>query len=99
MPQENVEVLRSSFEAWNRNDWETLMACHAPDVVAVPPAEWPEAETGTSRDTLRHQFERAKDLLRQPRPISSLDHRRSHHKTPLPASRPPRDAPRIRSVL
>jgi hypothetical protein len=27
MPQENVEVLRRSFEAWNRNDWETLMAC------------------------------------------------------------------------
>src|SRR5918994_1972082 len=60
MSQENVEVLRRSFEAWNRNDWETLMACHAPDVVAVPPAEWPEAETGTSRETLRHQFERAK---------------------------------------
>src|SRR5215207_5876221 len=60
MSQKNVEVLRRSFEAWNRNYWETLMACHAPDVIAVPPAEWPEAETGRSRDTLRHQFERTK---------------------------------------
>lgn len=30
------------------------MACHAPDVIAVPPAEWPEAEPGTSRDMSRH---------------------------------------------
>ena len=36
------------------------MACHARDVVAVPPAERHEAETGTSRNTLRRQFERTK---------------------------------------
>ena len=60
MSQENVEVLRRAFAAWNRNDWEGLMACYAPDVITVPPAEWPEAETGTSRDALRHQFEQTK---------------------------------------
>lgn len=60
MPEENVEVLRRAFEAWNRNDWQALMACYAPDVVTVPPTEWPEAETGTSRETLRRQFEEAK---------------------------------------
>jgi ketosteroid isomerase-like protein len=60
MSQANVEVLRRAFEAWNRNDWEALMACYAPDVIVVPPAEWPEAETGTSREALRHQFEQAK---------------------------------------
>ena len=61
MSQENVEIVRRGFEAWNRNDWETLMARYDPDVITVPPAEWPEAETGTNRDTLRHQFEQAKD--------------------------------------
>ena len=60
MSEQEVELLRRSFEAWNRNDWDTLMACHASDVIAVPPAEWPEAETVTSRDTLRHQFEQTK---------------------------------------
>lgn len=60
MSQANEEVLRRSFDAWNRNDWETLMACHAADVIAVPPAEWPEAEVGTNRDALRRQFEQTK---------------------------------------
>ena len=60
MSEENVEVLRRAFEAWNRNDWEALMACYAPDVITVPPAEWPEAETGTNRETLRRQFVEAK---------------------------------------
>jgi ketosteroid isomerase-like protein len=36
------------------------VACYAPDVITVPQAEWPEAETGTSRETLRHQFEQTK---------------------------------------
>ena len=53
-------MLRRSFEAWNRNDWDTLMTCYSPDVVLVPPAEWPDVETSTTRDALRHQFEQAK---------------------------------------
>ena len=60
MSQENVEVLRRAFEAWNRNDWQSLMDCYDRDVITVPPAEWPEAVTGTNRETLRHQFEEAK---------------------------------------
>ena len=60
MSQENVEVLRRSFEAWNRNDWSALMACHDPDVVVVAPAEWPEAEMTAGSDALRQQWEQAK---------------------------------------
>ena len=45
MSQENVEIVRRALQAWNRNDWETLMASYAPDVIAVPPPEWPEAES------------------------------------------------------
>jgi len=58
MSQENVEIVRRGFEAWNRNDWDTLMAVFAPDVVAIAPAEWPEPEIGTGREALRDQFER-----------------------------------------
>lgn len=60
MSQRNVDVLRRSFEAWNRNDWDALMACHGPDVVVVAPAEWPEAEMAAGRDALRRQWEQAK---------------------------------------
>jgi ketosteroid isomerase-like protein len=63
MSQENVEVLRRSFEAWNRNDSSTLMACHDPDVVVVAPAEWPEAEMAAASDALRQQWEQAKASL------------------------------------
>ena len=60
MSEENVEVIRRGFEAWNRNDFETLMADYAPDVVVVPPAEWPEGSMLTGRDDARAEYERMK---------------------------------------
>ena len=58
MSEENVEIVRRAFEAWNRDDLEGLMAVIDPDVVAVAPAEWPESDIGTGREALHDQFER-----------------------------------------
>jgi ketosteroid isomerase-like protein len=33
MSQENVEVVRRSFDAWNDGDIEAIRGCHAEDVV------------------------------------------------------------------
>ena len=43
MSDADVEVVRSSFEAWNTGDLEAWAAYFAPDVVIGAPAGWPEA--------------------------------------------------------
>ena len=61
MSQENVELTRRAFDAWNRNDWTTLERCHDPDVIIVAPEGWPEAEGARGWRETRQQYERLKD--------------------------------------
>jgi ketosteroid isomerase-like protein len=61
MPEENVELVRRSFEAWNRNDWEALKQLYDADVEAVAPTGWPETGVIRGYDEVRIQFERNKD--------------------------------------
>jgi ketosteroid isomerase-like protein len=61
MSQENVDVVRRSFAAWNRTDWEALQAIYAPDVIVVAPPEWPESEGAHGWEEWRVQIERLKD--------------------------------------
>ena len=67
MSAENVEVVRRAAEAWNRDDLDAVMALYAEDVVAVAPAEWPEAGTFSGRDAVREQFARLKDSWEEER--------------------------------
>lgn len=61
MPQEHVELVRRVNEAWNRNDWQELEACYAPDVVVTAPQGWPEAGERRGWQEARVQFELLKD--------------------------------------
>ena len=67
MSRENVEIVRRATEAWNRDDWEALMALYDDDVVIVAPEEWPEAGTFSGRDAVREQFARLKDSWEEER--------------------------------
>jgi ketosteroid isomerase-like protein len=61
MSQENVELVRRAFDAWNRNDWATLERCHDPEVTIVAPDGWPEADDARGWEATRQQYERLKD--------------------------------------
>jgi ketosteroid isomerase-like protein len=64
----NVEVMRQSFEGWNRNDWEaSLEEIYDPDVVGIAPKEWPEAGNPEGWEELRAQFARNKDSWEEER--------------------------------
>lgn len=58
---EDIEVVRRSFEAWNANDWSGLEAAYDPKVVADPPEGWPEGETAHGWEAVRMQFVRLKE--------------------------------------
>jgi ketosteroid isomerase-like protein len=53
-------VVRASFEAFNRGDWEALGALWDPGGTVVAPAEWPEGGNREGWAEVRAQFERLK---------------------------------------
>jgi ketosteroid isomerase-like protein len=61
MPEEIVEVVRRSFDAWNSNDWEALEELYDPDAVAQAPDGWPEPGVIEGFEAVREQFARNKD--------------------------------------
>ena len=50
MPQENVEILRAAFEAWNAGDMEALFAHFHPELVYHPRADEPDPSPHVGRD-------------------------------------------------
>ena len=57
MSQENVEVVRAAFEAWNAGDMGAFRELYDPDVIATPLEGWPERGPFPGREAFMHQFE------------------------------------------
>src|SRR2546426_6671011 len=50
MSQENVEIVRASFEAWNAGDMEAVFAHLHPELVYHPRADEPDPSPHVGRD-------------------------------------------------
>ena len=57
MSQENVEVVRAFFEAWNAGDMDALRELHDPDAIMRTPEGWPEPGPYVGRDAVMRQFQ------------------------------------------
>ena len=56
MSQENVEVARRAYEAWNVGDVDALRETHDPDVIARYPEDWPESGPFVGREAVVRQL-------------------------------------------
>jgi len=52
MSQENVEIVRAAFEAWNAWDLDALRELLVPNVVVRLPEDWPEPGPWVGRETV-----------------------------------------------
>ena len=59
-PEENVEVVRRSIEAWNENDWAAMEARVDPAITVKAPEGWPESGEFSGWPAVRTQYERLK---------------------------------------
>jgi ketosteroid isomerase-like protein len=50
MSQENVEIVRALYEAWNAGDMDALRELYDPDVHLVPGKGWHEPRPYVGRD-------------------------------------------------
>jgi ketosteroid isomerase-like protein len=57
MSEENVEIVRASFRAWNAGDMDALRELHDPGVIARPLQGWPEPGPFVGREAVMRQFE------------------------------------------
>ena len=61
MSQENVEVVRSLFDAYNAGDMESFAALHDSGVIWAALEGWPEAETIVGREACMRQYRRGRE--------------------------------------
>ncbi len=61
MSQENVEVVRRGFAAWNAGDTEGLRETYDPDVFMSNPEGWPEPGPFVGREAVMHQFQQIRE--------------------------------------
>jgi hypothetical protein len=59
--QENVEVLRAFYTAWDAGDMDALRELHDPSVIMHHPSGWPEPGPEVGRDAVMRQFHRLRD--------------------------------------
>ena len=61
MSDQNVEIVRASFEAWNAGDMDAYRELYDPDAVLRMPEGWPEPGPYFGRETAMRQFEQLND--------------------------------------
>jgi ketosteroid isomerase-like protein len=62
MSQENLEVARAVFEAWNAGDMDAWRELHHPDVIMRNPEGWPEPGPFVGREAVMRNFEQAREI-------------------------------------
>jgi ketosteroid isomerase-like protein len=62
MSQENVEIVRAAYAAWNAGDMDAFSAFYDPDVILRPPRMWPEPGPFVGREAVMRLFEQARDV-------------------------------------
>jgi ketosteroid isomerase-like protein len=56
MSQENVEIVRAGFAAWNAGDMDPLRELYHPDAIMRMPEGWPEPGPYYGRDAVMREF-------------------------------------------
>src|SRR3954466_3942275 len=61
MSQENVEIARRAFEAWNAGDMKAYRELHDPDVIFRTVEDWPEPGPYIGREAFMRFTEQLRD--------------------------------------
>ena len=62
MSRENIEIARTSLEAWNAANMAAFRELLDPDVILRNPEGWPEPGPHVGREAVLRQFQEAREL-------------------------------------
>ena len=63
MSQENVEVVRDAYEAWNAGDNHALRELCDPNIIWRPPEGWPEPGPFVGREEVMRWFDQLREAF------------------------------------
>ncbi len=63
MSEENVEIVRSAFEAWTARDIDVLRELYDPDAIVRTVPDWPEPGPYVGREAVMRFFEQLLETL------------------------------------
>ncbi len=63
MSEENVEVVRAAYEAWNAGDMDALREQYHPDVIMRSPEGWPEPGPFVGREAVTRQLAQLRETF------------------------------------
>jgi ketosteroid isomerase-like protein len=63
MSEENVDVVRSGFEAWNAGDMDALRELHDANVIMRPAEGWPEPGPFEGREACMRWYEQLREAF------------------------------------
>jgi len=61
MSQENADVVRANFEAWNAGNVDAMGERYDPNIIARPAEGWPEPGPFVGRDAVIRQWKRQRE--------------------------------------
>jgi uncharacterized protein len=61
MSEENVEVFRAAFEAWNAGDMAAFRELCDPDITMWPPEGWPEPGPFVGREAVMREWHQLRE--------------------------------------
>jgi ketosteroid isomerase-like protein len=61
MSQENVKIVRATFEGWNAGDMDAVREQYDPDVIAWAPEGWPEPGPFVGREAVMREWEQLRE--------------------------------------
>jgi ketosteroid isomerase-like protein len=63
MSEENVEVVRAFFEAWNAGNMEAVRDAFDPDIILRSPEDWPEPGPFVGREAVMRALEQLRETF------------------------------------
>jgi len=63
MSQENIEIVRATFEVWNAGDMDALRELYDPDVILRMPEDWPEPGPYVGREAVMRHWEQQREAF------------------------------------
>ena len=61
MSQENVEVAKAAYAAWNAGDMDAFRELCDPDIIMRPPERWPEPGPFVGREAVMREWDQVRE--------------------------------------
>ena len=72
MSQENVEVVKAAYVAWNAGDMDAYRELCDPEIIVRPPKDWPEPGPWVGREAVMREWDQLREWASASRTLEPI---------------------------